>query len=427
MTDPSSTLSILERTGLALAIGFLVGIERGWKQRTEPEGGRVAGLRTFALSGLLGGIAGDIFVSAGAVPLATTSIVFGAAFTLFQYRHSIEDRDSSVTSTVAGLLVFALGAYAAIGDPRVAAAAGVATAIVLAFKQALHGWLQAITWKEFRSALIILAATFIALPVLPDGPIDPWGLFNLRSLWILTTLVAGASFGGYVFLRALGPEAGLVAGSLTGAIASSTAVTLDLARRVRSDEVGASGAAAAASLATVVSLVRVAILSAVFSMQAVLKIWPALAAGAFVCLIGALLLHRFNPAHRRNSPYAQVKSPLDLLSVARFAVLLCGLTILANIASRLLGSAGLNAFAATAGLVDADAATLAVGRLIGNNSISPSAAAIAILLAAASNQAFKMIIGFVAGGAAFALRFTAVVTVATALGAMVAAWTVWLP
>ncbi len=44
--------------GLALASGLLIGLERGWQQRERPEGHRVAGVRTFALIGLLGGLAG---------------------------------------------------------------------------------------------------------------------------------------------------------------------------------------------------------------------------------------------------------------------------------------------------------------------------------------------------------------------------------
>jgi hypothetical protein len=39
----------------ALAVGLVIGLERGWHDRELPEGGRVAGLRTFALTGLLGG------------------------------------------------------------------------------------------------------------------------------------------------------------------------------------------------------------------------------------------------------------------------------------------------------------------------------------------------------------------------------------
>ena len=58
------------RLGLALAIGFLIGLERGWKERDEKEGQRTAGLRTFSLIALLGGIfrradQGPEFPSAG--------------------------------------------------------------------------------------------------------------------------------------------------------------------------------------------------------------------------------------------------------------------------------------------------------------------------------------------------------------------------
>ncbi|HEX5665690.1 MAG TPA: MgtC/SapB family protein, partial [Hyphomicrobium sp.] len=54
------TLELFQRLGVALAIGFLIGLERGWKARNEPEGGRSAGLRTHALGGLLGGVWGAL-------------------------------------------------------------------------------------------------------------------------------------------------------------------------------------------------------------------------------------------------------------------------------------------------------------------------------------------------------------------------------
>jgi len=41
----------------AVAAGLLIGIERGWKQRDEPDGTRVAGVRTFTLIGGAGGLA----------------------------------------------------------------------------------------------------------------------------------------------------------------------------------------------------------------------------------------------------------------------------------------------------------------------------------------------------------------------------------
>jgi hypothetical protein len=44
--------------GITLAIGLLIGLERGWRTRNRDEGMRVAGLRTYGMIGLLGGLSG---------------------------------------------------------------------------------------------------------------------------------------------------------------------------------------------------------------------------------------------------------------------------------------------------------------------------------------------------------------------------------
>jgi uncharacterized membrane protein (DUF4010 family) len=399
-------LDLFQRLGLALAIGFLVGVERGWKQRKEAEGERVAGLRTFALIGLLGGVGGLSIAIAGPIPFAALLLAFGFAFAMFELREAEEEGDNSVTSTVAGLLVFGLGAYAAIGNMVVASAAGVTVAAILAFKQSLHAWLQTLTWKEIRSALLILAATFIALPLLPDRTIDPWNAVNPRSLWMLTILVAAASFGGYIALRALGPKAGLIVGSLAGAIVSSTAVTLDLARRARAEEVRPSDAASAASIAATVMLTRVGVLSSAFSTAVLAEIWPPLLAAGATSLAAAALLRRLPGSTKDSSAYQKLQSPLDLLSVGRFALILAALTIAANLASAWFGSSGLTAFAASAGLVDVDAVTLAVGNLT-KSGLAAKTAAGAILIAAVANTLFKVVLAATAGSPRFTLWFAA--------------------
>ncbi|HEY7690040.1 MAG TPA: MgtC/SapB family protein, partial [Dongiaceae bacterium] len=52
-----SEMELFQRLGLALAIGLLIGLERGWRERDAAEGSRVAGIRTFALVGFGGGLA----------------------------------------------------------------------------------------------------------------------------------------------------------------------------------------------------------------------------------------------------------------------------------------------------------------------------------------------------------------------------------
>src|SRR5262245_42576057 len=130
---------ILQRLGLALAIGLLVGIERGWKTRDEAEGGRVAGLRTYALSGLLGGLSALIAIPASPLFLPIAFAVYAVTTTLFHYR-AATDADLSATSVIASLLTFGLGAYAIFGEPKIAGATAVVMTLLLAFKEPMHSW-----------------------------------------------------------------------------------------------------------------------------------------------------------------------------------------------------------------------------------------------------------------------------------------------
>lgn len=415
MADAALFLDTAPRLGLSLAIGFLVGVERGWKQRSEREGERAAGLRTFALAGLLGGLTAMLAPLAGGGVSAALALAFCFAFILFQVRHSGNGSDNSATSSVAGLSVFALGAYAIIGDQMLAAAAAVTLTTILAFKQGLHSWLNRLTWAEIRSALLILAATFIVLPLLPEGPLDPWGLFDLRALWLVTIAVAAASFVGYVALRILGDSKGPIVSALAGGLVSSTAVTLDLARRTRTQEISAASAATGAGLATIVSLARVAILAAATSVDLIERLWPLLAAAALALAAGAAIQAAMAAAPPRTVRLEGVRSPLDILSVARFAGLLGLVSVTAHLVSRTLGHAGLDVFAAFAGLADVDAVTLAVGPLIADG-LPASEAARAIGLAIAANQIFKIGAAALVGSGAFAWRFTIIIVAALAAG-----------
>jgi hypothetical protein len=55
---------LLSRLAVALGIGLLIGLERGWRTREAPAGSRTAGIRTFAITGLLGGLVGALVAAA---------------------------------------------------------------------------------------------------------------------------------------------------------------------------------------------------------------------------------------------------------------------------------------------------------------------------------------------------------------------------
>jgi uncharacterized membrane protein (DUF4010 family) len=412
-------IETFQRLSMALGIGFLVGVERGWKHRDAPEGTRAAGLRTHAVIGLFGGVCGALLPFIGEVGFAAIALAGAAAFITFKVRESLVDQDISATGTIAGILVFALGVYSMWGDLRVAAAAGVTLVVLLAFKDALHGWLDKVTWKELRSALFILAATAIALPLLPNRAIDPWEVINPRELWLLTILVAGAAFAGYVAVRVLGGEIGVLAGAAAGALVSSTVVTAELGRRVRKEETHAMVAGAAAAIAAAISVGRSFALLAITAGAVLLEAGAALAAGVVVFALAAFAMRYFDREHEESGGAEKLRSPLDLISVAQFGLFLGGVIVLGRLISDAYGQAGLLPFAATAGLADVDAVTLAAGSLT-RSGLDASVAGHAVMVAVLVNSLAKGVIAYVTGGWRYAALYMAAVLAAAVAAAL--AW-----
>jgi uncharacterized membrane protein (DUF4010 family) len=210
---------LFRRLAVALAIGLLIGLERGWQTREESDHQRTAGLRTFALTGLLGGICGLMSAVSSPIVLAAGLLAFTGALVAFSYLEAKADNNFSVTGVVAGILTFVLGAYATLGNETVAVATAVTMAILLALREPLHSWVRNVTWPEMRSVLVLLAMSFLLLPILPNRPIDPWNVLNPSEIWLLAILIAAVSFAGYVAVRFLGDRRGIAVAAIAGGMA----------------------------------------------------------------------------------------------------------------------------------------------------------------------------------------------------------------
>jgi len=406
---------LIVKLGLALAIGLLVGLERGWRERTAPAGSRTAGIRTYGISGLLGGVIAALGAATSSdwlLPVAF--LAFSLVFSWFKWHESEHDEDFSFTGVAAALAVFTLGALAVAGDFRVAAAAGTALAVLLASREVLHGLLQRLSWIEVRSALILAVMTAIILPLLPDAPIDPWGALNPREIWVFTLLAATLSYLGYVAVRVLGPARGLLYSCLAGSLVSSTAMTLTLAG---SDGDGRR-LAGAASLAAMVSILRVTLIAALVSPLVLVTAGPAaLAAAAIFGLSGWMMLAGMRDT---DMPESGNQNPLELKPLMLFALIFALVAVVSVLSSRYFGSSGLAITAAISGMVDADAAVLSVLRLE-SGAIPIPLVGNAVLAALASNAAGRLLGGAVAGRSAFWLPL-AVVNGAAAAAGLAAFW-----
>jgi uncharacterized membrane protein (DUF4010 family) len=221
--EPTAALQSL---ALALALGLLVGVERGWSARDAAAGTRVAGFRTFGLLGLAGGLS-------ALLPAPFAAVVLGGAagLVLIGYlRASEEPRSRSATSALAALITIGLGYFAAAGHRIEALATAAVMLLLLSLRHQSHRLLRGLTEAEVDAVARFAILALVILPLMPDADLGPLDAWNPRRLWFVVVLVSGISFLGYVAARRLGPERGLIATAAVAALVSSTAVTAAYAR-----------------------------------------------------------------------------------------------------------------------------------------------------------------------------------------------------
>jgi uncharacterized membrane protein (DUF4010 family) len=418
---------LVSRLALALGIGLLIGLERGWRTRGARPGSRAAGIRTFAISGLLGGVVAAVAQAAGGATSLGGGIVLGSAFavhatviTLFSRAENAAAGIFSATTAVAAMLTFALGAYAMLGDMRIAAGAAVATAGVLASREELHGWVQKLTWPELRSGLVLLAMTFIALPVLPDEPVGPLGGVNPREVWLIAIVLAAVSFLGYAAVKYFGARRGLLLAAAAGGLASSTAVTIANARRAAAGEGAPRLLAAGVAVASAVMFLRVGGIVTALKPDLLMLVAPALIAAMVVALGFALTWMFWHQPECSEYRRVEFRNPFDFLTVVGFALFLAAIIVLGRAVGETFGATGAVAGAIFVGLADVDAVTVSMLRLT-PDTLTAAQAALAILAAVASDTVSKIAIGAVIGRGWFAADLAALAAGCIAAGAA-ASW-----
>src|SRR5215208_5726026 len=254
--------------GTALACGALVGTERGWKLRDRKPGTRVAGVRTFSMLGLGGGIAGLIGVLG--YPIVAAALAVGAvAIMVIAYSRELQSQRDS-TSAVAAIVTIAIAFLAGSRSPGLAIASASVVVALLALRTELHGLIERLDSDDVKALARYAVIAGAVLPFLPSGQYGPFDAWNPQRLWLVVVLVTGFSFLGYVANRLFGERHGTIATALIGGAYSSTAVTQSLAQRLgREKQAGAESAGIA--LATAVMYVRVLALIGVFASRVLIE------------------------------------------------------------------------------------------------------------------------------------------------------------
>ncbi len=362
---------ILSRLAISLAIGLLVGLERGWRTRDEQDHERAAGFRTFALSGLLGGVTGAVALQTNGLVIGFVFHGYSAAFAAFHWLEAKAERNVSVASVVVGMLTFLLGTMSVAGDPRIAIACAVAMTGLLAVREWLHSGIASLTWPELRAVLILLAMSFLLLPVLPNRTVDPWNSVNLYEIWLLAILTAAISF-----------------------VASSTVATLTFAGLIRAHPGSFKLLSAGILIAGAVMMARVAVVAIALNRALFGPLVLPLASAAAILAAGAMILLLSNT--ERHMPKLLIHNPLAFGTALKSAAFIGTVTLVAEIIRQAFGSTGVLIVAALSGAADVDAVTISMARL-GGGYLELNTAARAIMIAVCINTISKAAISGWAG------------------------------
>jgi uncharacterized membrane protein (DUF4010 family) len=398
------------RLAVSLGIGLLIGAERERRKGRGP-GRAPAGIRTFALASLAGGV--SLAVGGDAVLVAAVLVV--GAFGAIAYLRS-RAADPGLTTEVALLTTFLLGALA-VREPALAAGLAVIVASLLAARTKLHRFVQRVlTEQELHDALLFGAAALVILPLTPDRAVGPLGVLNPRTLWKLAVLVMAISACGYVAQRVLGPRLGLPLSGLASGFVSSAA-TIGVMGQRASREPGLSRAAVAgAVLSTVATVVQMAVVLAATSRGTLMEMRaPLLLSGAAAAAYGFLFALRL----RRGPGTAAAPRghAFDLRISLLFAATVSVVLLVSAAVNQWLGKGGLVAAVALAGFADTHAAAISAASMVAAGKLLPQEAVLPILAGLTTNTLTKAVVAAMTGGRAFALK-----TIPGLLLVILAAW-----
>lgn len=380
--------ALFYRFGVALAIGFLVGLQREYAHG-GPDREIVAGERTLALMGLLGctaAMAADVLDS----PWPFVVVFLLGAWVAIAYFVSAWRGGVGLTTETGALVIVLAGALCYWGHLALAVALGVATVVLLSLKLEIDTFAQHITREDVVATLKFAVITAIILPVLPNrafGP-PPLDVLNPYKIWLMVVFISGISFLGYVLIKVVGARQGIGLTGLLGGLVSSTAVTASFAERSQKEPGLARPFALAITVAWTVMFARVIVEVAALNAALLRVLWLPMAAAALAGLAYCVFLYFSQRTDEEGG--VVVSNPFELGPTIKFGLLYAVILLVSRAAQMYLGNAGVYLSSVLAGLADVDAITLSMAELSrAAGSVSLVTAERAIVLAAMSNTVVK--------------------------------------
>ena len=405
---------------VAILVGALIGLER--ERKRERAATLFAGVRTFTLIALLGGVTGILTDPLGVAPLLLAFGALSVLVSLGYWRESAGDKLGATTG-VAALVTFGLGVLAGLDGYVPALAGAVLVTGVLSLREELHGLAGGLTRDDLLAVVRFAAVSLVVLPLVPNEPLGPWEVWNPRTIWLLVVLISGVSFAGYVAIKWVGAKRGIGLSGLLGGLASSTATTLSMAERTRDAPALAPTFAIGTLAASAVAAPRLLVLIGVVRPPLLpYALVPLGAAFAVLTAIGLWIARHQSDA----GSDITLTNPFELRPALQFAALFAIIALLVRAAQEWLGTSGVLAASALAGITQLDAIALSLAEQA-RGGLDPVLAGRALGFAFAANGLFKALLARTVGGRGLGRRVLPALLIAAVAAAAAGWWgTPWI-
>lgn len=388
---------------VSLAIGLIIGLERGWQVRQLGDNQRIAGMRTYGLIGLLGGVCALLLPSLGPglALFGLLAVLIGCGLSVWLAQRW--QGEFGLTSSVAMVLTYLLGLMAVLRSPSEAVACAVLAALLMGLKGKIQQGMLFLSEAEFHATLRFLLISLVLLPVLPDVEMGPLNAFNPFKIWLMVVVIAGISFSGHFAVRLLGTRAGLVLTSMLAGLASSTALTLQFARLNKAQPGLERLLATGILLAGATMWLRLLVLVLLIHNELALRLALPLLLLAATVYAFAFWFWRQREEMIDNPVQPETSNPLDLATAIKFGLLLALIGFMATLLQSRVGDSGVYLLALVSGITDVDAITLSLSQLA-HKDLALEVAARGILLAGLVNSLVKGLLALVIGGRRLGMR-----------------------
>ena len=393
MTAP---FDLFMRFGIALAIGFMIGLQREYAFR-EKQRELLAGERTFALMALVGALAAMIAELLESSFIFIGVILMVGIFTAIAYFIDAWRGFVGLTTEVAILITVIIGALCYWDHLTLAAALGIITTVLLSVKIETDRLVSALTREDIYAALKFAVISLVILPVLPreSNLPPPFDVLSPFRIWLMVVFISGINFVGYLAIKFVGPERGIGLTGFLGGLVSSTGVTLGFSERSNREYSLARPFALAIMLSWTVMFARVLVEVGVLNLELLSLVWLPIALAGVVGLLYCAYLYL---GQRTTEKVTQeFSNPFDLVSAIKFGLLYALILVVARAAQLYFGDTGVYISSLLSGFADVDAITISLAQLSKAGTISMTVAAQSIVIATIANTIAKGAIVIIGG------------------------------